>query len=93
MLILATCATYRLATDFAWEGGPFDLYAKTRGRIIARYGADDWRSEGASCPICLSFWLALPFALVVAPWDSTLVLYWLGMAGVAAFLARIGATQ
>lgn len=91
LVVLATFATYRLATDFAWEAGPFDWYAKTRGRIIARYGADDWRSEGVGCPICISFWLAIPFAIAVAPWDSTLVLYWLGIAGAAAFLARVTA--
>lgn len=87
-LIIAVFATYRLATDFAWEAGPFGVYAKVRGRVMARYGADDWRSEGVSCPICISFWLSIPFALAVAPWDQ-LILYWLGIAGAAAFLARV----
>jgi hypothetical protein len=80
--IIAVFAVYRVATDLAWEDGPFDLYARGRGWVIARYGKDDWRSEGVGCPICWSFWLALPAALVWGP------LAWLGIAGAAAFLAR-----
>ena len=82
LIVLATLATYRLATDLAWEDGPLHLYSRWRGWVMARYGADDWRSEGVSCPICLSFWLALPAAFVWGP------LYWLGIAGAAALLAR-----
>ena len=82
MLILVTFAVYRLATDFAWEDGPASFYARVRGWVMARCGADDWRSEGVSCPICLSFWLALPVAFVWGP------LAWLGIAGAVAFLAR-----
>ena len=82
VLLLAALAVYRLATDLAWEVGPFELYARWRGWVIARYGKDDWRSEGVTCPICLSFWLALPALFVWGP------LAWLGIAGAAAFLAR-----
>lgn len=81
-LFLAILATYRIATDLAWEAGPFDLYSRWRGFILSRYGAADWRSEGVACPICISFWLSLPAALIWGP------LYWLGIAGAAAFLAR-----
>lgn len=82
-IIIAALATYRLATDLAWEAGPGGLYERGRGWVLTRYGADDWRSEGVSCPICLSFWLSLPAAFVWGP------LAWLGIAGAAAFLARI----
>ena len=83
--ILACLAVYRLATDFAWEAGPGALYERIRGWALARYGADHWLSEGVSCPICLSFWLALPAAFTWGP------LSWLGIAGAAAFLARLRA--
>lgn len=82
-LLLATLAVYRLATDLAWEDGPMGIYATWRGWVLARYGAGDWRSEGVVCPICWSFWLALPAAVVWGP------LAWLGIAGAAAFLARV----
>ena len=80
-LILAVFAVYRLATDFAWERGPCDLYARMRGLVITHYGPDAWQSDGISCPICWSFWLSLP-ALYWGP------LEWLGTAGAVAFLVR-----
>lgn len=82
-MLLTTLAVYRLATDLAWEDGPGGLYAKGRGAVIARYGADDWRSAGVCCPICISLWLSLPAAFVWGP------LAWLGIAGAVAFLARV----
>lgn len=85
--IIAVFATYRLATDLAWEDGPGGLYARWRGFVMARYGKDDWRSEGVACPICLSFWLSLPAAFVWGP------LVWLGIAGAAAFLVRISSSD
>jgi hypothetical protein len=91
MIVLATFATYRLSTDLAWESGPLGLYATWRGRVMQHYGADDWRSEGVSCPICWSFWVSIPFAVAVAPWDWTWPLWWLGIAGLAAFFARVSA--
>lgn len=82
-VIIAVFAVYRLATDLALEDGPLGFYARARGLVIARYGADDWRSTGVCCPICLSFWLSLPAAYVYG------VLAWLGIAGAVAFLARV----
>lgn len=81
-IVLAAFAVYRLATDLAWEAGPFALFERWRGWVMVRYGKEDWRSEGVSCPICVSFWLSLPAAFVWGP------LVWLGIAGAAAFLAR-----
>ncbi len=85
--IIATFAVYRIATDLAWENGPGGLFGRWRGWVLSRYGKDDWRSEGVGCPICLSFWLALPAAFVWGP------LAWLGIAGAAAFLARRSSTE
>ena len=82
-LILVALAVYRIATDLAWENGPFGLYGRWRGAVLVRYGADDWRSEGVGCPICWSFWIALPAAFVWGP------LAWLGVAGATAFLVRV----
>lgn len=92
-LALAIFATYRIATDLAMEGGPFGVYEHLRGAVMTRYGAEHWLSEGVSCPICLSFWIALPVAIglgVYGSYDLWLwPLYWLGIAGAAAFLVRI----
>jgi hypothetical protein len=81
-VLLAAFAVYRLSTDFALEAGPYEVFSRARGWVIQRYGPDDWRSEGVSCPICVSFWLSLP-ALIWGP------LHWLGIAGAASFLARV----
>ena len=83
--IIAVFAVYRIATDLAWVDGPASIYARARGWVMTRYGADDWRSIGVCCPICWSFWLSLPAAFVWGP------LAWLGVAGAAAFLARLRA--
>jgi len=80
-LILAVFAVYRLATDLAWESGPFELYTRLRGYVMSHTKAE-WLHEGIGCPICWSFWLALP-ALYWGP------LEWLGIAGLAAFLVRL----
>lgn len=92
-LALAVFATYRVSTDLAWEGGPFGVYERVRGWVIQRYKVEHWLSDGITCPICISFWIALPVAiglgisLAIDPWLWPL--YWLGMAGAAAFLARV----
>ena len=80
ILILATFAVYRLATDLAWETGPFKLYAALRGFAMVHF--PEWVAEGVTCPICLSFWIALPLL-----WYGPLE--WLAVAGAAAFLARM----
>lgn len=93
VLILVVFAVYRVATDLAWMDGPFDAYAKVRGRVMTKYGKDDWRSNGITCPICLSFWLSLPAALLLGiygAYDAWLwPLYWLGLAGAVALLIRV----
>jgi hypothetical protein len=86
--VLAALAVYRLATDLAWEAGPFGWYSTLRGRV-ATWGRL-W-AEGISCPICLSFWLALPVALWLRWWQGDVLLWWLALAGVTAFLARLKA--
>jgi hypothetical protein len=82
-VVLAALAVYRVSTDLAWEAGPYEVFSRWRALVIQRYGPDDWRSEGVSCPICVSFWIALPAAFVWGP------LHWLGIAGAASFLARV----
>lgn len=88
-------ATYRLATDLAWERGPFDAYSKMRGRVITCSGAHDWLADGVTCPVCWSFWLSALAAIVVVvvgsfdPWLWPL--WWLSVAGAVAFLVRLRA--
>lgn len=87
LFIIASLATYRLATDLAWEIGPFHCYAALRGFVMVHAGGDSWITEGVACPICWSFWLALPAGLLI---DFGLMglAYWLGIAGAVALMVR-----
>lgn len=87
-LVLAALAVYRLATDFAWMDGPFGIYADLRGRVLMRFGKDHWVTEGVNCPICWSFWLALPAGLLIDLGPMGF-LYWLAIAGAAALMVRL----
>lgn len=80
-LLLACFAAYRLAHDIANYEGPFALYEWVKNRFLK----DNWLGRGVRCSVCLSFWTALVFAVIVCatgfyPWQ-TLVLLWPGIAG------------
>lgn len=81
--VLAALATYRLSRAVAREDGPFDLFAALRDKL----GQGNWVGRGFHCVQCLSFWLALPLALVCGPadWREALLL-WGGVAGLATVL-------
>lgn len=76
-------AVYRLATDFAWMSGPFHVFDVIRGIVLQKFGLYHWVTEGINCPICLSFWIALPIAYTHG------IVFWLAISGVSAFLTRI----
>lgn len=86
-LLIIALATYRVATDLAWEDGPLELFARFRGLMIERFGASSWIAEGVQCPICLSFWAALA-CLGLALAGVWLPLYWLAVAGAVALGVR-----
>ena len=60
--ILSAVITFGLAFSMANTDGPFGLYHKARMKVRKRYGEDTWQDTGVNCPICLSFWIALPIA-------------------------------
>jgi hypothetical protein len=73
IFLLALLGTYRLAHMIAMEDGPFDAFSAWRDKV----GQSSWVGRGLHCPLCLSFWLALPMALA---WQVS-VISWLGIAG------------
>ncbi len=87
MLILAALAVYRLATDLAWETGPFGIYAALRGSTMTRW-PQSWIAEGIVCPVCWSFWIALPAGLLLSP-DLMGFVYWIAIAGAVALAVRV----
>jgi hypothetical protein len=92
IMSLTMLAVYRLATDIAWTRGPGDGYEWLRSWAAQRWGVQSWQADGINCPICVSFWLSLPAALIVVvllDWPAPIwPLIWLGIAGGAAWLIR-----
>ena len=87
-LILASLIVYRLATDLALMDGPFGAYAKMRGWVATRSWLPWWVQDGVICPVCWSFWMALPAGLALDLSVMGLV-YWLAIAGAVALAVRI----
>lgn len=102
--IAATLAIYRIAFMVAREEGPFDVLERLRSwaynRLPAKVGQNrvtpHWIARGLACPLCISWWLALPAALiVVAALGQPLalgLLLWPAIAGGALFLFQVGGT-
>lgn len=90
IFLLCLLALYRICTDLTEEDGPFDMLAHMRGWLLARLPSG---LHGiVTCPICLSWWLALPVAygaVLVADEPVVFVpLWWLALAGGVAALCR-----
>lgn len=79
-LIIAALAVYRVSRMVAIEEGPFSLFTKIRSLAPAQ----TWLQRGLECPICISFWVALPVAL----WLGGDALTWLALSGVAVLLTK-----
>lgn len=73
--VLVTLAVYRVAHMIAIEDGPFDVFAKIRGRFDP--DQKTWVGRGLNCTLCISFWMAGLAALIAnASWWE-----WLAIAG------------
>lgn len=81
-LITMILAAYRASYMIVFEDGPDDIFAQLRTSIHARYGDKAWQTKGINCLLCVSFWLALPAAMLASPlgWRQ-LILDWLAVAG------------
>ena len=96
--ILACFAVFRLAELISVDDGPGDVLLTMRAKLGAYDLGDDGRpatsiGRGIICPYCISIWLAALAAMAVAPHDWRVALWWLAIAGGAAFLQRIGGRQ
>lgn len=90
IFVLTLLALYRVCTDLTQEDGPFDVLAHMRGWLLTH--TPDGVHGIVTCPICLSWWLALPAAyLAVLVADQPILfvpLWWLALAGGVAALCR-----
>ena len=87
-LLLAVLAAYRVAHMLAQEDGPFDLFARLRGRFDPAQST--WLGRGLNCVACLSFWVSLAAALLLQRGDlNGLIISWLAIAGGVLVIHRI----
>jgi len=93
--ILACFAVFRVAELIAVDDGPSDRLLWLRAKLGA-YDLDDDGRPATSigrfiiCPYCISIWLAALAAMAIAPRDWRMALWWLAIAGGAAFLQGVG---
>ena len=93
--ILACFAVFRMAELIAVDDGPGDVLLWIRAKLGAYDLDDDGRpatsiGRGIVCPWCIGIWLSALAAMAIAPRNWRMALWWLAIAGGAAFLQRIG---
>jgi hypothetical protein len=81
---IASFATWRLSHLIAREDGPFGLIVRLRLRL-----GDGVLGRAMDCPHCLSLWLAMPFALLLADRPLSWIAAWLAIAGAASLLQHL----
>ncbi len=67
------------------EDGPWSCLQKLR-QLAGRIGS----GRVFTCRLCLSLWVAMPFALMLARDIRQALLLWLGLSGAAILLDRMG---
>ena len=85
-LVLALLAVWRVTHLLAREDGPGQVLARLRARL-------GWGFWGPlrDCFLCLSVWVAAPFAQFVARGLVETAVAWLALSGGACLLERLGA--
>ena len=84
-LVVAILAVWRIAHLVAHEDGPFDLIVRLRRRAGGGFAG-----RLMDCPYCLSLWLAVPFAFLLAESAPRWIVAYLAISGGASFLERVG---
>ena len=84
--ILAAFACFRLAELITIDDGPGDVFLWMRAKLGAYNYGEDGRADTSigraiTCPYCIGIWLSALVALVVAPLDWRLLLWWFAIAG------------
>ncbi len=67
--VIVALAVYRLAHLIAIDDGPADGFMRLRTAIANRFGLESWQARGVCCPVCVSWWIAWPAALLLQPAD------------------------
>lgn len=79
--IIAALAVYRVSRMITDEEGPFEVFTKLRGR----FKPDTWIGRGLECMMCVSFWVALPFALLL---EEDRLLAWPALSAITVLIRK-----
>lgn len=74
--LITILAVWKATEALISYDGPFNLFMRFR------------RRTNFTCFFCLSFWIALPFALILSQ-DWTLFIYWFGLSGGASLINEL----
>jgi len=83
--LLMAAIVYRLTLLIVYDEGPFGVCRRLRSAIDPAQRT--WIGRGITCPLCVSFWLALPGGLILQ--QDVWYLNWLAIAGIVAFIVRV----
>jgi type VI protein secretion system component VasK len=83
-LTLGILAVWRITHLLVAEDGPWDLLARLRQRVAASF----WSSL-FGCFYCLSLWVSVPFALLLAQGWKERLLMWPALSAGAILLERL----
>jgi hypothetical protein len=81
--LVAALGLWRVTHLLAVEEGPFRLVVRLRARA-----GDSFVGELFDCFYCLSVWLAIPLALLIAEGWTQRLLLWLALSGAACLLEQ-----
>lgn len=79
--LLGTLAVWRISHLLAQEDGPFDVIFRLRRKV-----GQGFFGTLLDCFLCLSLWIALPFALLSADTWIDRIVAWLALSGGASIL-------
>ena len=84
--VIAALATFRISVALAEEEGPFGIFRAWRGALDP--DQTTWLGRGVNCVFCVSFWVALPFAVLIEPDLWRVPLVWFALAGAVVLIRR-----
>ena len=95
VFVLACLACFRLSELITVDDGPGDILVRMRAWLGA-YDLDEnghpktSMGRGIICAWCCGIWIAAILALILAPSQPMIVLWWLAIAGGQALLQHFG---
>lgn len=81
---VAVLAVWRVTHLFWGEDGPGDVFVRLR-----KTAGSGFFAKLLDCFYCMSLWVAVPFALLLAASWTERVVLWLGLSGGAIMLERV----